>query len=114
TTESFGAAYTTGFFVVMNKDKWDSLPPDIQKTIETVNGEWIDKTGKLWDDIDKSGKAYTQKLGNQIISLSKEENQRWARAVSPILQDYTQNMKTKGLPGEEALKFCLEWFKKNP
>lgn len=114
TTESYGAAYSTGFFVVMNKDKWNALPPDIQKTIEKIDEEWIEKTGKLWDDIDKSGRAFTLKLGNQIISLSKEENQRWTRAVNPILQDYTQNMKTKGLPGEEALKFCLEWLKNNP
>ena len=46
TTENFGSAYSTGFFVVMNKDKWNSLPPDVQKVIETVNVEWIEKTGK--------------------------------------------------------------------
>jgi TRAP-type transport system periplasmic protein len=113
TTESFGSAYSTGFFVTMNKDKWNALPPDLQKTIEKVNGEWAEKSGKLWDDIDKSGKAFTQRAGNQIISLSKEEDQRWAKAVSPILEDYKQQMKQKGLPGEETLKFCLDELKKN-
>ncbi len=113
TTESFGSAYSTGFFIVMNKEKWNSLPPDIQKTIEKVNAEWIEKNGRLWDDIDKSGKAFTQRAGNQIISLSKEENQRWAKAVAPILDDYKQQMKQKGLPGGEALKFCLDELKKN-
>ena len=101
TTESFGSAYSTGFFVVMNKEKWNALPPDIQKIIEKVNQEWIEKTGMLWDEIDKSGKAFTMKLGNQIISLSKEENQRWAKAVAPILEDYVTNMKAKGLPGKK-------------
>jgi TRAP-type C4-dicarboxylate transport system substrate-binding protein len=47
TTENFGSAYTTGFFVVMNKNTWNTLSPDIQKTIERVSEEWIDKTGKL-------------------------------------------------------------------
>ena len=44
TTLNYGSAYTTGFFVVMNKEKWASLPADIQKIIEEINAEWIVKT----------------------------------------------------------------------
>jgi TRAP-type transport system periplasmic protein len=112
TTESFGSAYSTGFFVVMNKEKWNALPADAQKAIEAVNQEWIDKTGKIWDEIDKSGKAFTQKLGNQIVSLSAGEDKRWAEAVKPILTDYVSAMTGKDLPGEEALRFGQENLKK--
>jgi TRAP-type transport system periplasmic protein len=112
TTESFGSAYSTAFFVAMNKEKWNALPAEIQKTIETINAEWAEKTGKLWDEVDKSGKAFSLKLGNKIIPLSKEENQRWATAVRPVLEGYVKRMKEKGLPGEEALKFCMEGLKK--
>ncbi|MGA2463162.1 MAG: TRAP transporter substrate-binding protein [Thermodesulfobacteriota bacterium] len=112
TTENFGSAYTTGFFTVMNKDKWNALPPDIQKIIEGINEEWIDKTGRMWDEIDKAGREYILKRGNQIISLSKEEDERWAKAVRPLLDDYLKDMKGKGLPGDDALKFCLNQLKK--
>jgi len=112
TTLNYGSAYTTGFFVVMNKEKWSALPADVQKTIEKVNQEWIDKTGKVWDDIDKSGREFTLKLGNKIVPLSKEENGRWAKAASPILDEYVKEMKEKGLTGEEALKFCLDFLTK--
>ena len=112
TTESFGSAYSTAFFVAMNKEKWNALPADIQKTIETINVEWAEKTGKLWDEVDKSGKAFSLKLGNKIMPLSKEENQRWATAVKPVLEEYVKRMKEKGLPGEEALKFTLDSLKK--
>ena len=112
TSESFGAAYSTGFFVVMNKEKWNSLPPAIQKVIERVNKEWIERTGRLWEAIDKSGRDYSLKRGNEIILLPKEEDERWARAVRPILDDYVTSMKEKGLPGEEALKFCVIQLKK--
>jgi TRAP-type C4-dicarboxylate transport system substrate-binding protein len=108
TTESYGSANSTGFYVVMNKDKWNSLPPDIQKIIEKINEEWIEKTGRLWEEIDKAGREFTLKLGNQIISLSKEENERFAKAVGPMLDEYVKSMREKGLPGEEALKFCLD------
>ena len=70
------------------------------------------RQGKLWDEIEGSGKDFTIKLGNKIISLSKEENERWAKAVMPIHNDYINSMKAKGLPGEEALKFCLDTLKK--
>ena len=112
TTESYGSGYSTGFFVVMNKEKWNNLPGEVQKTIEKVNQEWIEKTGKGWDDIDKSGRDFVVKLGNKITPLSKEENQKWAKAVHPILNEYGKAMKEKGLPGEEVLKFCLDFLKK--
>jgi len=111
TTENFGSAYSTAFFVAMNKAKWSALPPDIQKVFEEVNREWIEKTGKMWDEIDKSGREFTLGLGNKIIQLSKEEDARWAAAVKPILDEYVNDMKAKGLPGEEALKFCQERLK---
>ena len=112
TTESFGSAYSTGFFVVMNKEKWNALPADVQKTIDQVNAEWAEKTGKLWDEADKSGKEFSLKLGNKIIPLAKDENQNWAKAAGPVQDDYVKRMKEKGLPGEEALKFCMEGLKK--
>jgi TRAP-type transport system periplasmic protein len=112
TTENYGSAYSTAFFVAMNKEKWNSLPADIQKIIETVNQEWIDKTGRIWDEIDKSGREFSLKRGNKSILLSKEEDQRWAKAVTPVLDEYVKNMKEKGLPGEEALRFCRDLLKK--
>lgn len=74
TAECFSVAYSASGFVVMNKSKWASLAPDIQKIIEQLNKEWIPVTGKVWDDVDKSGREYTLKRGNKIISYSKEED----------------------------------------
>ena len=108
TTEDWGASYMAGMFVVMNKDKWNAIAPDLQKIIEKVNEEYAEKQGKLWDEIDKAGRDFTISRGTKIISLSQDENWRWTKAVKPILDEYVKNMKEKGLPGEEALKFCLE------
>ena len=108
TTEAWGMTYSSAFFVVMNKDKWNGLPPDIQKIIEQINGEYIEKHGKAWDKIDKEGKDFTIKLGNKIIILSADENRKWERAVKPLYDEYGKNMKDKGLPGDEALRFWLE------
>jgi TRAP-type C4-dicarboxylate transport system substrate-binding protein len=108
TTEDWGAAYSSGMFVVMNKEKWNALPPDVQQIIEKVNEEYAEKQGKLWDEIDKAGRDFSVGRGNKVIALSQDENWKWTKAVKPILDEYVKNMKEKGLPGEEALKFCLE------
>jgi TRAP-type C4-dicarboxylate transport system substrate-binding protein len=113
TTENWGSAYSTGFFVVMNKNKWNALPPEVQKTIEAVDQEWIEKTGRLWDRIDVEGKEWALKQGHKFIPISKEEDARWVEKVSPILDDYVKEMKAKGLPGDQALKFCLDYLKQN-
>ncbi len=108
TIENFSSSYSTGMFVVMNKAKWNSLPPDVQKIIDQVNEEYAEKQGKLWDEIDKAGRDFTLSRGNKIISLSPEESLRWEKAVRPILDEYKKNMQDKGLPGQEVLSFYLQ------
>jgi len=113
TTENFRTSYTAAFFVAMNKKTWASLPPDIQKIIGTINEEWIPKTGAVWDDYDKAGRDFALKLGNEMIHLSKEEEDRWVKKVAPVLENYVKDMKKKGLPGEDMVKFCQDFLEKN-
>ncbi len=110
TTENYGSTYSTAFFVVMNKAKWNALPKDAQAIIEKLNEEWIEKTGKLWDEIDQEGKDYALQKGMKFLPLSKEEDARWAKAVRPILDEYVRDSKAKGLPGDQALKFCIDYL----
>ena len=110
-TQNYGSAYNMVFFVVMNKEKWNALPPDVQKIIEQINEEWIVKQGQTWDEIDKIGMDFAKKQGVTFIPLSKEEDARWAKAVSPMFDEYVKEKKAKGLPAEEALKFCQERLK---
>jgi TRAP-type C4-dicarboxylate transport system substrate-binding protein len=112
-TECYGISPSSGFYVVMNKKKWQSLPADIQKTIEKVNEEWIEKQGKVWDEIDKEGRAFAIKKGQKPIALSAAEQERWVKAVKPVLDDYVKRTKAKGLPGDEVLKFAQDYLKKH-
>ena len=111
TTTNYGSAYTTGMFIIMNKGKWNALPPDVQKVFEEVSREWIPKQGQLWDEIDKEGMEFTKARGNKIIALSPEEDAKWTARVKPLLDEYVAGAKEKGLPGDESLKFCLDFLK---
>jgi TRAP-type C4-dicarboxylate transport system substrate-binding protein len=110
--ENFSSSYSTGMFIVMNKAKWNALPNDIKKTMDAISEEWIEKQGKVWDDIDKEGKDLMVSMKKKITPLSKEEDARWARQIQPILDEYVKMTKTKNLPGDQALKFCQDFLKK--
>lgn len=109
----YGSAYVNANYIVMNKDKWNSLPANIQKIIEQINDEWVEKMGKLWDELDKEGKDVFLQKGGKVVVLSKEENAKWSAKLRPILDEYVAGMKAKGLPADEALKFCQDYLAKN-
>ncbi|MBP1734840.1 MAG: TRAP-type C4-dicarboxylate transport system, periplasmic component [Deltaproteobacteria bacterium] len=109
----YGSAYVNANYIVMNKDKWNSLPANIQKIIEQINDEWVEKMGKLWDELDKEGKDVFLQKGGKAVVLSKEENAKWSAKLRPILDEYVAGMKAKGLPADEALKFCQDYLAKN-
>jgi TRAP-type C4-dicarboxylate transport system substrate-binding protein len=85
----------------------------MQKIIEKVNAEWIEKVGKTWDAIDEAGKAFALKQGGKVVTLSKQEGESWVKAVQPVLADYVKMTKEKGLPGDEVLKFAVDYLKEH-
>lgn len=110
-TDTYAAAYTTAFFVVMNQDKWQSLPQDIQKIIQEINSEWITKHGKAWDESDKEGLAYFTKKGNKVIHLDAHEAKNWKAAVQPIIKNYIQAVSAKGINGQQIVDFTISKIK---
>ncbi len=111
TTETYSIGYTSGLYVFMNKDKWASLPKDVQAVFEQVNKEWIPKFGAAWDAADAAGRAFTLELGNKIIPLSVAENARWAAAVKPVIGKWVKDATANGLPAQEYVDFLQEAVK---
>jgi TRAP-type C4-dicarboxylate transport system substrate-binding protein len=111
-TAAFSAAYTTSFFVVMNKDKWKIIPPEDQRAIEQINREWIVKHGEAWDASDLAGIVFFLNHGGQIIGLDKKEAARWEKAVAPIAGSYVETLNKKGFNGKEIVDFIKAELKK--
>ncbi len=107
-TDSQCIGYTTTFFVTMNKEKWASIPADIQKIIEEINTEWIDKHGQAWLDADVAGRAFAKEKGCDFYQLSKEEEALWIKTVAPLVDDYIKRATEKKLPGAEFAKALQE------
>lgn len=97
--------YNTLFFVTMNLDKWNSLSPDTQKAIEKVNEEYFEKVAMgLWDKQNEAALKYAvDEKGMKLLTLQKEEADRWIKTIEPIQGEYVANMKTKGIEGRQVL-----------
>jgi TRAP-type transport system periplasmic protein len=111
TTELSGSAYTAVFGVAMNKEKWNSIAPADQKTIEQIDHEWAEKQAVLWDALEKEGKEYAISKGVKVIKLSAEEQAKWNAKAQPLYDEYLKRTKEQNLPGEEMLKFVRENLK---
>lgn len=92
TTDCSSVGYTTAMFVVMNLKKWNALPDDLKKVIEETAEEWVSVHGEAWDEADEEGRKFTLSLGNELITLSDEENAKWRKAVEPIIKEYASNV----------------------
>jgi TRAP-type transport system periplasmic protein len=104
-----GTGYT--FYFVMNKDKWNALPPDIQKIFTEVAFETKEKQAALWNEMDIEGRDVFKTAGGQVITLSDAEAAKWIKAVEPVAGAYKKAMIAKGYKEADVdswLKFIKE------
>lgn len=95
----------TSFVAVMNKDVWNSLPPDVQKVIDDLSLEIALWTGDYMDNHVKEALEWSKKEhGLQVISLPPAEKEAWDRILAPLQDRYVAELKAKGLPAEEYKK----------
>lgn len=98
-------------FIVMNKDKWDALPSDVQEVFTEVSEEFIEKYGMAWTYGDQEGLNYFNDLGQgrEVIPLSQSEIDRWvAVAVEPMIDAYITEKSASGLSASEFEEYILE------
>jgi len=100
------------FFVCMNQDKWNSLPPDIQEVFTQVSREYIDLAGGVWDKASAAGLEYAKEQGLEIIDLPDQERARWHAAYAPLQEEFVKDMAAKGLPGQEFMETIKTLTKK--
>lgn len=105
-TDTTAVAYTTTFFVVINKDVWAGLAPEAQKAMTEVSREWTPKHGKAWDDSDKEGREFfLAQSGNAVVTLDAAEAERWTKAMEPIFAEYEAECTKAGADGKAVLEF---------
>ncbi len=111
-TECLNIGSVSNMYVIMNKDKWNSLPANIQKVFTDTSATWSEYFAKVSSAYDAGGIEYFKKQPNRKeITLSAEESARWVAAVQPLLDKTITDIKGKGLAGDEYEKYLKERIK---
>ncbi len=96
-------------FVAMNKRKWDSLPPDIQKIFNEVSASFPEYHGHVWNYYDRAGMEYFKSLPDrEVIVVPSDQRPEWEEAVAPVVENYIKAKTAKGLPAQEILEYFRE------
>ena len=99
-----GTSYT--FYLVMNKNRFNSLPPDIKKIFQETSKEYRDKWAVQWNEIEIEGLQFLKSQGGQVVPLSDQEQAKWVNAAQPVITEFKKDLMAKGYPEKEV----DQWF----
>ena len=98
------------FAAVMDRKRWDKLPPDVKKVIDDLAEEMPTWTGQYHDN-ENVGAAMKWAMTEhklQVVSLPPDERGRWDAKLKPMEQEWVTEMSAKGLPAAAYLKRMRE------
>jgi TRAP-type C4-dicarboxylate transport system substrate-binding protein len=89
------------FAVVMNMDKWNSLPEDVQKVMDDLIVEQAKWTGNYMDDHVKTAVEWSKNTQNvEIIELKKDEKAALNSKLQFLTDKWITDSSTKGYPAQ--------------
>ena len=102
------------FAVVMNMNKWNSLPPDVRKVMDDMRREHSEWTGRYVDQHVQDALAWSKENHNhQVHAFSKEEDEAMRALLKPITERYVTRVTALGLPADNIVSDVLEFKKRN-
>ena len=102
TRVNIGSQFAGG--IAMNKNRFDKLPPEVQKAIRDAGEAWTARYAEAQAAAAASLMDKMVAAGAKVSDLSEGERKRWADALSPVGKTWAADAKGKGLPGDEVLK----------
>jgi len=95
--------YTSAFFIVMNREKYQSLSADARRAIDELSGEsWSAKFGPLWDKWDQPVRQGASAPGHEIIVPDTATMAEWREGLRPVRERYLANLAAHGFPNARA------------
>jgi TRAP-type C4-dicarboxylate transport system substrate-binding protein len=99
--------------IMMNQDKFNKLPPDIQQIIEEESGEkWSAISGQGMELADQRSWTkileYDKKVENpEPYYMTDEECLKTIKAITPVNEEFMNELAAKGYPAREAMAELL-------
>lgn len=95
--------YTSAFFIVMNRAKYDGLPANVRAGIDALSGDaWVAKFGPLWDKWDKPVREGANAAGHEVIVPDAAAMALWRSGLQPVTDRYITDLAAHGFPDARA------------
>jgi TRAP-type C4-dicarboxylate transport system substrate-binding protein len=88
----------TGSEIIMNLEKWKSLPPDIQKIMDNLQPWVVDQAIAAVDSDIKKGREACEKLGQHFVKPTAEEAQKWIESGKEVHEKWIEDNESAGRP----------------
>ncbi|MEJ7929533.1 TRAP transporter substrate-binding protein [Ramlibacter sp. AN1015] len=100
-----GALYTTTFVMAMNKNKYESLSPELKKVIDANSGQatsaWL---GKVQQGNDPVGRKAAEDRKNTIYTIPAADAQEFRRKARLVEVEWAADMDKRGYDGKKLLE----------
>ena len=94
------ALYTATIVVAMNRAKYEALPTELRKVLDTHSGAALSKlAGSELRKADAPGRAQAVERGNDIITLDEAAAASWKDAAQPVVETWIAEMEQRGIDG---------------
>jgi len=106
-----GVAYPTAtvLTVLMNKQKYDSLPPDLKAIVDKTTGEvMVAKFGAVFDDVTATTRQKIEQQGDKITTFSAVEVAAMKRATASVEDEWAKQAADRGLDGKKLIAAARE------
>lgn len=100
-----GALYTTTFVMAMNKNKYNSLAPDLKKVIDANSGMGTSAfLGRVQQQGDGPGRKSAMDRKNTIHTIGAGDAQEFKRKARLVEVEWVEDMNKRGFDGKKLLE----------
>ena len=106
-----GVAYPTAtvLCVLMNKQKYDSLPDDLKAIVDKTTGEpMVARFGAMFDDVAGDTRKRIAAQGDKITTLSATQVAAMKQATAGVEDEWARQIADKGLDGKKLIAAARE------
>lgn len=107
-----GAAHPTAtvLTVLMNKQKYDSLPADLKAIVDKTTGDvMVEKLGNVFDDVAAdTRKRIAAEAGQKIVTLTPAQLEPMRQATAGVEDEWAKQVGEKGLDGKKLIAAARE------
>ena len=90
--------------VSMNKDRWNSLPPEIQSAFRKASDEsFLRRIGQVWSDFGKHGIDQLIQYNKKHIVLTEAETKAFEDKLKPVTERWIKEVEKEGVQGRDLV-----------